>query len=300
MTSIARKYTAATMGALLLALGGLGGCGSATSDGGSQTSPGRTGADGRTSSEAPPTEIESVTIYGKTVTFYSATLANGQTNIGMREKGPSFDTRPLVAPLLSQKLTSQEIYLTLAPKGATAPPALVAVQAQEAARMGRSAEVQHGTLPLEFEQKDWSPTLGECQTDVFNAIKPPGGSGYYWQSTIENNFPFSPSVSSSTTSWPGIVDQTCQFTSNYVIMGTCNPAGSSPYTFYLWEDYGLYPWNLPDCDGSYYNINGNNGDTVQPGWYYHYYWINYGGADYYEQINTTGSGMAYFIGGVQE
>jgi hypothetical protein len=300
MKRIARKYMAATMGTLLLTLGGLGGCGSAASDGVSQISPGSTDAGRRTASQAPPTEVESITAYGKTVTFYSATLDNGQTNIGLREKGSSYDTRPLVAPLLSQKLTSQEIYLTLAPQGAIAPPALVAVQAQEAARLGRSAEVQRGTVPLEFEQKNWSPTLGECETDVFDAIAPPGGSGSYWQSTIANSFSLSSTGGSTATSWPGAVYETCDFTSNYVIMGTCNPSASSPYTYYLWEDYGWYPWNLPDCAGSYYNINGNNGDTVEPGWYYHYYWINSGGADYYQQINWTASGSSFFIGGVQE
>ena len=132
MQFIVRKCSIAFAGALLVTIASLGGCGAGT-----------TSSKGELSST--PSEVGSVTAFDATVTFYSVTHS-GKTEIGMRETGSAFAKRLLVAPLLAQGLTSQEIYLALAPPGAVAPPELGAAQADEAAAMRRSAELRHAVV----------------------------------------------------------------------------------------------------------------------------------------------------------
>ncbi len=261
MASIARKCSTATVAALLLALGGLGGCGSVA---------------GPTEVAKPlsgpgPTEVASITAYDRTVTFYSATLADGQTDIGISERGSAYDDRALVAALLVQKLTSQEIYLALAPEGATAPLALVAAQDREAAALDRSAEVRHAAVPSELVQKNWT-SASQCAATILGS----GFQGWYSPYSYTNEAgPLLISYPSGTA---------CNETKGKIWMGTCNP-GSVVYDWYMSELYGS------GC-GSEYVIDSLS--TVEPGQYYYYYWTNSGGAQYREEENTWGGPGATF------
>ncbi len=281
MASIARGCSTATVAALLLALGGLGGCGSAAGGDGREPSPSPGAV--RPPSGPGPTEVASITAYDRKVTFYSATLASGETSIGISESGSAYDDRALVNLLLGQKLTSQEIYLALAPEGATAPPALVAAQDQDAAAMGRSAEVQHATVPSEFVQKTWTAT--QCANTVFTA----GLNAINGGQTSSGNVYTYTNTNLGYVTVPNNETQ-CVYTTNYAIMGTCN-AGSVGYSYSIDELYGN------KC-GSEYVIN--SGTDVYPGQWYYYYWRNTGGAVYSEEANTFGGSADtfYLVGGL--
>jgi hypothetical protein len=267
MTTIARKRSVATVAALLIALGAVGGCTAASGDGG-HPSPGQ--AEVAEALSGPrPTELASITAYDRKVTFYSRTLPNGQPDFGMSESGSAYDDRPLVATLLRQKLTSQEVYLALAAEGAAAPPALVAAQDQEAAALGRSAEVRHATVPSEFVQKNW--TAQSCAN----------ATGF--NSTWYQGYIYSYSNTGSVDKWFPSATQ-CQYTKGQITMGTCN-SGSVPYDWYMTELYG-------NSCGSEYVIDSLS--TVQPGQYYYYYWTNSGGAVYHEFEDTWGGPGATF------
>ncbi len=278
MASIARGCSTATVAALLLALGGLGGCGSAAGGDGREPSPGAV----RPPSGPGPTEVASITAYDRKVTFYSATLADGETNIGISESGSAYDDRALVNVLIGQKLTSQEIYLALAPEGATAPPELVAEQDQEAAALGRSAKVQHATVPSEFMQKNW--TASQCASTVWTAGLNAIGGGQILSG-------YSKTYTNAGSAYVTLPDTTqCVYTTDYAFMGTCN-AGSANYDYYIDEHYG-------NACGSLYVINGLT--TVKPGQWYYYYWINHSGALYSQDVETWGGSPATFfiVGGI--
>jgi hypothetical protein len=107
------------------------------------------------------TEITTVSAAGVSVTFFSAPPVNGHSAIGLFERGSAYAKTSPVAPLVAQRLTAQEIYMALAPDGATAPPELVAAQADQAAMLGRSAEVRHATIDKNaIVEKD----LAQCES----------------------------------------------------------------------------------------------------------------------------------------
>jgi hypothetical protein len=213
--------------------------------------------------------VASLTAYDRTINFYSATLPNGETNIGISERGSAYDDLPLVGTLMRGKLTSQEVYLALAPEGATAPPELVAAQDQEAAALGRSAEVQHATVPTELTQKNW--TAQSCA----NAIG--FGSTFYWATVTSYS-----NTTNADLYYPGN-GSSCQETKGEIWMGTCN-AGSNTYDWYETEYYN-------SCQTEYVI---DSRSTVQPGQYYYYYWTNSGGAEYHQTEDTLGGPGATF------
>lgn len=280
MTRIVRHCSTATVAALLLALGGLGGCGSGE---GSQRSPGPGGVASTPSSAPPPTEVASITAYGRKVTFFSAP-PDVQTMLGIKEMGSAYDDRPLVGTLLkTQKLTSQEIYLALAPAGATAPPALVAVQAQEAAAIGRSSdEVLHVAVPSELTQKNWT-SLAQCASTIQSAE---GNDYLSWYSG--GYYTVDPS-SGPFLEYPS--DTQCEYTTGEITMGACN-SGSNEISWSEEEFYGN------NC-GSNYVID--SGTDLPSGWYVYYYWSNSGGADYSEtatEIGGTTDSFYMLYGGI--
>jgi hypothetical protein len=244
MTFNVRNTLLASASTVVVAVAALGGC-----------SGGPTGAGTDVGSHvSSPTEVASVSAFDRTVTFYSATL-NGQTNIGMREIGSAFNNRALVAPLLAQRLTTLEVYLALAPPGATPPPALVAAQAGEAASMGRGAEIRLVTVDSsQLVQK----SLSSCESMIFADQPPPGGGEYVW-SIVPNAGTFTSNMS--------LGGNTCPGSNTWVIMGGCNAGSVGSVTIYAQEFYNnctdLYTIGEYTMDVDYYAYwywsNGNYG-----------------------------------------
>ncbi|HLK39825.1 MAG TPA: hypothetical protein VKU41_23875 [Polyangiaceae bacterium] len=213
-------------------------------------------------------EIDSVSVLDAKVTFYSA-IVDGKTDIGMLETGSAFSKHMIVAPLLAQRLTTQEIYLALAAQGATAPPALVAAQADEAAAMGRSAEVRRVTVDTsQFVEK----SLAWCENLILGKSAP-DGSAYYWSLFSGNTY----SNQCGAQYYPTSTGYgSCNQTTDWVIMGGCNEGSTTVYIGAS-EQYGS------TCSNGY-SIGTYN---MAPGYYAYWYWKNTGGAWY--DVGTAGT-----------
>ncbi len=222
------------------------------------------GSNGWNQPSSTPMEVGSVSVFDAKVTFYSVTL-DGHTDIGMSETGSAFAKRTLVAPLMAQGLTTQEIYLALAPEGAPAPPALVAAQADEAAALNRSADVRHVTVDTTALAEK---SLTSCENAIIGTT-PPGGAGYYWQLApygLGNTGAYTFTNSCGVELWGGCG----YYSTDWFIFGGCNE-GSTSVDLYAFEEYGR------NCTIHY--ISGN--PTVMPvNYYYYWYWHNPGGAMY--------------------
>ena len=201
--------------------------------------------------------------------------------LGITEMGSAYDDRPLVGTLLkAQKLTSQEIYLALAPAGATAPPALVAVQAQEAAAIGRSSDaVLHVTVPSELTQKNWT-SLAQCASTIAAAE---GGDNLSWYSGGH----YTATPSSGPELWYPSATQ-CVYTKGQMSMALCN-SGSNDIDWYMEELYGN------NCGSNYQTASKV---ALPPGWYVWAYWTNSGGADYYEAAYGYNDSFYMLYGGI--
>jgi hypothetical protein len=265
--SIAKKWSGSCAAAMAVATVSLGGCSGGTGSNG----------DGSGQPSSGPTEVGSVSVFDAKVTFYSRTLT-GNTEIGMLETGSAFAKARLVSPLLDQGLTTQEIYLALAPKGAAAPPALVAAQAFEAARMGRSAEVRHVTV-------DGSALVEKgllaCESAIFTGTPPPDGSQYHW--SVDTSFGGGIVTDCTSLDFPGSSYGVCtNTTTDWVIMGGCND-GSGTIFIRVIEGYGGANGS-GNCN-DFYEIGSYNMAT---NYYAYWYWSNSGGASY--DIATTSAG----------
>jgi hypothetical protein len=248
---------------MLVAIGALGGCG-ATS--------GATDTEGEpvpsSAPSAAPTEVGSVSAFDAKVTFYSVTV-NGHTDIGMMETASAFAKGRLVAPLLAQGLTTQEIYLALAPEGATAPPALVAAQADEAVSMRRSAEVRHVTVDSsQLVEK----SLTACESTIASSIAPPNGAGFFWG--IDGARTYTNSYGSQYTG------HNCTYTTDWVILGACNETSVS-----LNISAGAFYGN--SCGSLFYASGSSNGVPMGGFQSVAWYFRNLGGAEYF--IGTPAS-----------
>jgi hypothetical protein len=89
-----------------------------------------------------PETIATVSGAGVTVSFLALPGRDGQPLIALQEQGSARSAGSPVPALITQRLTSQEIYLALAPAGATAPAELSRLQTAEAAQLGRDAAVR--------------------------------------------------------------------------------------------------------------------------------------------------------------
>jgi hypothetical protein len=244
MTFAKRTCSISCAGALLVSIGSLNGCSS--SSGGKST----------------PTEVGSISAFDTDVTFYSMTL-DGHTDIGIMETHSAF-TPNVLPTLLAQGLTTQEVYLALAPAGATAPPALVAAQADEAAWIGRSADVRHVTIDSsQFVQK----SLSACESWLVASISPPD-PGHSWVinpfSAGNRNF--------SSLPWGVVYEPTkgCFPTTSWVILGACNENAEAQVDVKAFQTYGTNCGNV-----------GLIGETSLGGFrQVSWYWHNTGGAVY--------------------
>jgi len=261
MRLVVRKCSVAFAGTVLVAIGTLGGC-----SGGSNS--GAQGSHGAGHPSLAPTEVASISAFNAKVTFLSVTL-NGKTEIGIMETGSAFAKRALVAPLLAKGLTSQEIYLALAPEGATAPPALVGAHADEAAAMSRSAEVRHVTVDTSaLLEKD----LASCESAIIGTT-PPDGSQYYWANTTNSQYS---TYNSNCVAYPYNTDGTCDhFTNDWVISGACNESSSVTAYIFLQEAWNPDQWF--NCQSTYTIADDV---AMAPYTYYYWYWHNFNDAAY--------------------
>jgi hypothetical protein len=198
-------------------------CGAALVAGCSGSSGGVGQSDPAAVEESNLTEVASVSGAGVTLTFFAAPAENGKQVIGIRENGSAFAKSSPVAALVAQELTSQEIYLAFAPDGATAPAALVAAQADEAAALGRSADVRHATIDRNaVVEKD----LAACKSALFVNISSWGGPGSW-------------SAGPSGTFGGGFTTESLPETARPVVLGACNE--SSADVFLNGQGTGKWP-----------------------------------------------------------
>jgi hypothetical protein len=118
-------------------------------------------------------EIGSLTAAGVTLTFLADDGEEGRTSISLREHGSAYAKMSPVPELIGQSLTSAEIYLALAPEGSVVPPELLALQEDEAERLGRAPELRRVRIAAgESVEKD----LQACRGKLFTDISSWGGS----------------------------------------------------------------------------------------------------------------------------
>jgi hypothetical protein len=170
---------------------------------------GATGATGT----AAPVEIARVTNNGVTVSFLTVGTA-GHPEIALAAQGSLRGAVSPVPALLAQRLTSQEMYLTLAGPGAVAPAALAAAQPAEAAELGRAATVHLGQLPAPVI----TSSLTSCQSHVYGDISDFAGVGL-WSKKSGVTYP-----SGSQTLYHGGIST--YETRNFVGFGACNESSS--------------------------------------------------------------------------
>jgi hypothetical protein len=243
MESMAKRRSAAFVCVLIVAVGSVGGCGNATNNGIKRN------ADIGPASGI--TEVGSLSVSDTTVTFYSETR-DGAATIGMSESGSAFAKSTLVAPLLAKRLTTQEIYLALAPTGAVVPPALVLAQESEATMMGRSVDVQHVAVnAAALVEKD----LVSCQTAILGGTTPDGGD------TVWTSY-----GGSAYTNQCGNLYGTCS--TDWWILGGCNTGKT---TILLAAEENGSGCEINEPIGSANNL---------PGHYHYWYWHNSSSANY--------------------
>ncbi|MEN3356607.1 MAG: hypothetical protein V7637_589 [Mycobacteriales bacterium] len=120
-------------------------------------------------------EIARVTGNGVTVVFVSTAGPAGRPEIALFARGSLRGPVSPVPALLAQRLTSQEMYLTLAGRGAVAPAALAGLQAAEATELGRDATVRAGVLPPAAATN----SVTSCQSRLFGDISDWAGVGLW-------------------------------------------------------------------------------------------------------------------------
>lgn len=158
-----------------------------------------------------PAEVASVSGAGVTVKFYSQRDANGVPLIYMFEEGSAFAATSPVSALLAQRLTAQEIYLTLAPAGTVAPAELVEAQADEAGKLGRSPELRRIALDGSAVVEK---SLATCKT-AFYIPNPSWGSNGSWK------------AGASAAVVSGLAAENIAETQNPVVFGTCSESSTA-------------------------------------------------------------------------
>jgi hypothetical protein len=192
-----------------------------------------------------PSPLARVTSAGVKVTFYSVPGPAGRPLIAVSEEGSAYAKNFVVAPLIAQSLTAQEMYLALAGPGAIPPQALVDAQGDQAAALGRDPAVRRVTIDRDaLVEKD----LQACQNFVFS------GDLSSWVGN--SSWVAGPSYTSSTCT------QALDFDSaSPVGIGACNDGTST---------LSLAQIVFPDWDQG--EALQNFITTINPGWYYAWYW----------------------------
>jgi hypothetical protein len=286
MNLVARACSFILAGVTLVAAGSLVGCAGSYDGGNGGTNEGNAAAGNNegnavdSTRSSTLTEVGTLSAFGADVTFYAADH-DGRTEIGMREASSAFAKRSVVGTLLNQGLTTQELYLALAPAGAAAPPALVAAQADEAAQMGRSAEVRQVAVDAsQFVEK----TVAACESHVFGAINPPDPPPFQWALAAGKNVGIS---GLQWVNWPAA----CGIgTTTWAILGACEDSGNGRIGVNAWENWG--PNCFPQTIGSF---------NVPPFGQANWFWRDTRGANYFVSGQASGGSINYdLILGIEE
>jgi hypothetical protein len=197
---------------------------------------------------AAPAALASVTTAGVTVSFYSVPGPDEQPLMAMSEEGSAYAKSFVVAPLLAQSLTAQEIYLALAGPGAIPPQEMVDAQAEQAAALGRDAAVRTVTIDRDaLVEKD----LQACQNFLFSGNLSSWVGNSSWVAGPSNanaNAGCAQVISFASASPVGIAG--------------CNGDTSTlPLTQGIWPD-----WNPGGAALQLFTTN------INPGWYNAWYW----------------------------
>jgi len=226
----------------------------------------------RTAKTLSPVEVASISGAGVTLTFYSLPGPNGRPGIGMTERGSAYAKTSPIPGLVAQKLTSQEIYLALAPEGATAPGPLVEAQADQAAMLDRSADLRHVTIDRNAVVEK---NLASCESGLEQPWNQ-SGSWHLWSAGL-----YTQGVETDMRAAGVGVHLP-------VMLGACDE--SIPELLLYWN--GEEMWS----GGGIWEDE----ETITPGYYYVYYWqwwVNQNGVAYgvnYTFYSDTQGGSGYF------
>jgi hypothetical protein len=187
-------------------------------------------------------EVASVSRAGLTLTFLREAGPDGRPRIQVVERGTiSGPASPLPA-LIGQRLTSQEIYLALAPRGAVAPAALASQQATEAAELGRDAKVRVVQAAAAAPVGAIGNSVATCQTHVYADISDFAGVGL-WSNKSGTAYP-------SGNQFKYVGGLSSYETTNFVGFGACNESNSPLTVSYAinqrfnnlgWQQSGTVP-----------------------------------------------------------
>lgn len=184
-------------------------------------------------------EVASVTRAGMTLSFVREVGPDGQPRIQLFERGSLRGPASPVPALIAQRLTAQEIYLALAPRGAAAPAALADLQAAEAAGLGRPAALR-AARPLPTGAVGNS--VATCQNHIYADISDFAGVGL-WSKKSGVAYP-----SGAQFLYHGGLSS--YETTNFVGFGACNESNSNLTASYAinqrfnnlgWQQSGTFP-----------------------------------------------------------
>jgi hypothetical protein len=209
------------------------------------------GSAGAPAGVAATGELARVTSNGVTVAFVNVAGPADRPAIALFATGSMRGASSPVPALLAQRLTSQEMYLTLAGRGAAAPTALATLQAAEAAELGRPAAVRAGSLPPSAAVPS---SVASCQSRLFGDISDWAGVGL-WSNKDGVAYP-----SGSNTQYVGGVSS--YETRRAVGFAGCNASATKTLTLDYaynqrfnslgWQQSGTFPVGPGGWGGWYY------------------------------------------------
>jgi hypothetical protein len=208
--------------------------------------------------------VASVNRAGMTLTFLSVPGPDGGRQIQLFERGSLAGPASPVPALIAHRLTSQEIYLALAPRGAVAPAALAGLQATEAAALGRDAGVRMFRAAPAAPATLAGPvasSAASCQSHVLGDITDFAGLGV-WSNKSATSYP-----SGNQNKFVGGLSG--YETTNFVGFGGCNEGTTSLTTSWAvnqrwnnlgWQQSGTFPVGPGGYAHWYYKWHGTDDD----------------------------------------
>jgi len=214
--------------------------------------PGETGDE--STMEVKVNELASVKVGDAEITFLQT---EGESDISIEEEASIYAKQTPMQQLWSQRLTSLEVFMSLAPDEVP-PEALVAAHAREAEVLGRDSDA---IVPVEL---DLAPTLEKtvtpAQCDVM--LEHPYNSNYgSWVNQVK--------VNNQTATQILCGGLTCNHAYEYpdevILMGICNTS-SSRYLPYRLRDKPYYSsiWRLTNRSARPESINANYRINTSP------------------------------------
>jgi len=232
-------------------------------------------------------EIATVSAAGVEVTFLAEFEPDHPPTIALREQGSVNATTSPVLQLMAQRLTSLEMYLTLAPGQNQAPLLLRQAHDAEAAALGRDALVRVGSLEASpIVEKDLASKYQACKTsvlldfDVINSLLPTPGNSIGGLNGTLDEF-----TSGSHHQFVGGASNYA--TTNVVGLGVCNGSNDTVKASYAYDQR----WN---------GLGWQNGTPIALGsagfarWFFRFSWTSGGvtrGASY--RVNGSSPGLFF-------